>query len=149
MKPKKKIKDIFVDDCIAVRLENPLDIKLKSFLEWLEVNGSLVLTPKIIAEYQASLSLCAGSTFLTILNKCISEGRCVEFTNQDLKLFRFKKKDSSKLRSNTKDHWHLKAVMLSPRKIAVSRDNNFIHDVNNFPGYGATADKDINNLKYK
>lgn len=146
---KKPKKEIFVDDCVAVRLENPLDPKLRNFLLWLSEHGSLVLSPKIIAEYAASLSRGGSSTFIALLSKLQRENRQVHFSNEQLKNFSFAKKMKRNLRSNEKDWWHLKAVLLSPRKIALSFDCSFIFDVNNFPGYGASASSVADDLRYK
>lgn len=143
------VKDIFVDDCVAVRLENPLDPKLHGFLIWLESEGSLVVTKKIVAEYSASLSRGGSSTFIALLSKLQRQGRQVFISSKELKDFKIPPKTSRKLKSNKKDWWHLKAVIISPRKIALSFDNNFISDVNGYPGCSANASSDIAQLNYK
>ncbi|HET6806377.1 MAG TPA: hypothetical protein VFH59_13150 [Frateuria sp.] len=142
------MKDIFVDDCVAVRLENPVDEKLKSFLEWLWRHGTLVVTNKILVEYGASLD-AGSSNFFVILNECIKHERILKIDNDQLKALRFSKRVERSLLSNRKDWWHIKAVLLSPRKLALSFDNNFLRDVNGFPGAAARASRSPDDLPYK
>jgi hypothetical protein len=145
---KKKIKDIFVDSCVAVRLENPVDPSLVGLLEWLAEHGAPVITPKILKEYNDSLDACS-SNFIAIINACQRDGRFIEISNDELKSLSFSKKIEKKLLSNRKDWWHIKAVILSPRKLAISFDNNFVQDVNNFPGHKARASRSAADLAYK
>lgn len=141
-------KDIFVDDCVAVRLENPIDESLKEFLEWLFLHGTLVITNKILHEYNSSLN-AGSSNFIAVLNSCTKDNRVHLIDNIDLKKFRFNKKIERNLLSNKKDWWHIKAVLLSPRKIAISFDKNFIRDINDFPGYVAHASRRISDLPFR
>lgn len=145
---ERKLKDIFVDSCVAVRLENPLDPQFVDFLAWLAVKGAPVLTPKLLKEYGDSLSLGA-SNFIAILNACQRDGRVIEFTNDEMKALSFTKKQERELQSNRKDWWHIKAVLLSPRKLALSFDTKFVIDVNAFPGYRARAAKKPVDLSFK
>ena len=50
----RKLKDIFVDTNLAKNFCNPVDPDLKEFIRWLFFQGALVVTNKIIAEYDAS-----------------------------------------------------------------------------------------------
>jgi hypothetical protein len=143
-----KINDIFVDTCVASRLSNPLDPKLKTFLTWLTKSGAPVITNKIVGEYQMSLDP-SNSNFFTVIDICTREGRVVKISNEQLKLFKFTKTQERKLNSNSKDWPHIKAVLISPRKIAISFDKNFVCDLNEFPGHTATAGSDPGKLKYK
>lgn len=143
------IRDVFVDDCVAARLENPLDPKLRGFLSWLRERGSLVLSKKIVAEYHGSLSRGGSSTFIAVLSQLQREGREVFFSNEVLKAYKFSKALERTLRSNKKDWWHLKAVVLSPRRLAVSFDVAFLADINSFPGVVAKASRDPESLDYR
>jgi hypothetical protein len=142
------MKDVFVDDCVAIRLENPLDESLRSFMQWLSTHGTLVITKKILAEYGASLDP-GTSNFIAILNVCIRDARILEISNQELKKLRFPKKIERFLTSNRKDWWHIKAVLLSRRKLALSFDNAFVRDVNKFPGANAKASRSPVSLAYR
>lgn len=148
MKKQNEVKDIFVDSCVAIRLENPLDPDFVDFLEWLLLYGAPVLTPKILKEYNDSLD-AGSSNFIAIINACQREGRVVDLSNEALKALRFSKKVEKHLQSNKKDWWHIKAVILSPRKIAVSFDAKMVGDINNFPGYKAKAGNSVSVLPYK
>jgi len=148
MAKTKVVKDVFVDSCVAVRLENPVDPEFLEFLLWLSKNGSPVITKKILKEYYDSLGRGA-SNFMVILDACQRDGRFFEISNDDLKSLRFTKKQESGLLSNRKDWWHIKAVLLSPRKLAISFDNNFVNDLNSFPRFNAKAAAKPSELSFK
>lgn len=131
--------DIFVDDCVAVKLENPLDPRFVGFVKWLSAVGVLVTSKKILSEYNRSLSKGGPSTFITVLNELQKDGRIRFFSNGDLKDFPISSHVARKLRSNKGDWWHIRAVMLSDEHRALSFDVNFKFDLTHFPGYSAKA----------
>lgn len=131
--------DIFVDDCVAVKLENPLDPRLSGFVKWLSTVGVLVTSKKILSEYHRSLSVGGPSNFITILNKLQIDGRIRHFSNGDLKAFPISNRIARKLRSNKADWWHIRVVMLSDKRRALSFDINFKYDLTHFPGCSAKA----------
>lgn len=143
------MKDILVDNNIAKNFCNPLDEEYKRFITWLFYEGSLVVSKQLITEYHSS---CASSGSLTnvmaIIDKQQREGRLSRFSSKDLRSFKFKQKDERRLLSNGKDRSHIKAVLLSKRKFALSRDQNFRADVNGFPGYMARAEARPEDLPY-
>lgn len=142
------MKDIFVDDCVAVRMENPLDPNLIGFTRWLSRDGVLVTSKKVLGEYGASLSSGGSSTFLTIVERLGREGRVNFISNEQLKGFRFSKATERTLGSNRKDWPHIKAVILSSRKLALSYDVEFCRDVNEFPRVRALASRNPSDLRY-
>jgi hypothetical protein len=143
------MKDILVDNNIAKNFCNPLDEEYKKFIKWLFHEGSLVITKQLIVEYQSS---CASSGSITnvmaIIDKQQKEGRLNFLSSGDLRSFKFKPKDERRLHSNKKDRSHIKAVLLSKRKFAVSRDRFFRADVNSFPGYSARAEARPEDIPY-
>jgi hypothetical protein len=142
--------DIFVDNTAAKNFCNPVDQHYKEFIKWLFEEGYLVVTNKILGEYVSSTGASPSETnIVVIIARLTRDGRLVRFTKQQLEEFSFSKRIEKKLRSNSKDHPHIKAVLLSTRKLAVSLDDNFRHDVNNYPGYGAVARKRPEELAYK
>lgn len=145
----KRLKDIFVDDCVAARLENPMDPRLRGFLQWLESEGALVLSQKIIAEYKGSLAGRGSSTFIALLSKLQRDGRQFFADNETLKQFGIPRRIERSLRSNRKDWWHIRAVLLSPRKLAISFDRNFVRDLNDYPGVGARASHRVTDLPFR
>jgi len=134
------MKDILVDNCIAKNFCNPLDEEYKRFIKWLFHEGSLVITQQLLREYH---SACADARSLTNIIAIVElqqrDGRLNTVSSHRLKMFRFRKKDERRLRSNWKDWSQIKAVLLSNRRFAVSRDHDFCHDINSIPGYGARA----------
>ena len=80
------------------------------------------------------------------------EDRLNIISNNDIKEFKrryYTKKNTKKLTCNLEDRELLPAILLSNRKIAIVRDNDFCNDINNFPGFDATATKSPKGLKYK
>jgi hypothetical protein len=142
-------KDILVDNSIAKNFCNPLDPHYKRFIEWLFTEGELVVTQRLIVEYHGSTAASASATnIVAIIGKLLSDGRLRKVTKQELTTFRISNRVAKKLRSNENDWDYVKAVMLSVRKFALSLDNNFVTDVNTFPGYTARAEYRPQDLPY-
>jgi hypothetical protein len=143
------MKDILVDNNIAKNFCNPLDEEYKRFIKWLFCEGSLVVSTQLIVEYHSSCERSGSLTnVMAIIDKQQKEGRLRHFSSKDLRSFKFKPKDERQLLSNKKDRSHIKAVMLSRRKFALSRDQKFRADVNNFPGYSARAEARPEDIPY-
>lgn len=155
------MKDIFIDNNVTSRFSNPLDPEYLKLIQWLkkfdpkDINNCahLVVSNKLLVEYYSS---CMNATSLTsiptIIDQLTREGRLIKFSNLNIK--EFKKKNYTKrivktLRSNLKDRDHIPIVLQSHRKFAISIDNNFIHDLLNFPGYEVTAVKRPELLNYE
>ena len=131
-------KDIFVDNNIAKNFCNPLDEAYKKFIRWLFEKGFLIVSNKILAEYHSSTCHSFSPTnIVAIIDRLTRDGRLKKISNRELKAFEIKNHVLKRLKSNRKDHEHLKIVMLSDRKYAISLDKKFRDDVNNFTGYRA------------
>ena len=81
----------------------------------------------------------------------IQEERYIKVTPKDIKDFKSKHyKKHIKLMCNEKDREHIPLILLSERKMGLSRDNNFIHDVINFPGFkNVVMEKRPQDLQYQ
>lgn len=142
--------DIFVDNNVAKNFCNPADQHYKAFIKWLFEEGCLVVTNKILTEYVSSSGASPSETnIVVIIARLTREGRLIKFGKQQLDDFRFSRRTERTLRSNRKDHPHIKAVLLSTRKLALSIDEKFRYDVNSFPGYDAVARERPEQLNYR
>jgi len=141
--------DIFVDNNIAKNFCNPLDPEYKTFITWLFREGCLAVSNKILSEYHSSFSHSSSKTnIIVIINRLLIDGRLNKISNEVLKSFVFRKHVLKQLRANRKDYNHIKVVLLSDRKLALSLDKNFRNDVNNFPGYCAIAGNKPSEIPY-
>ena len=143
------MKDIFVDNCAAKNFENPLDIHYKNFISWLMNEGVLVVSQKLLVEYGRTCGGCAASSnIVAIVGHLTARGRLIRFKNSELKKFSIPKYIARKLLSNHEDHVHIKVVIFSHRKYAITADNNLRCDLNNYPGYAITAVQHPKNIPY-
>lgn len=143
-------KDLLVDNSIARNFCNPLDPHYKEFIRWLYDEGELIVTQRLIIEYNASTSGSPSSTnIVAIVAKLTADGRLRKVTKKELTAFRFPTRITRRLRSNKRDWDSIKATMLSLRKFALSLDINFIFDVNNFHGHNARAEYRPQDLPYR
>jgi hypothetical protein len=146
----RKWRDIFVDNTVAKNFCNPLDPEYKEFICWLFFQGSLVVSNKILAEYHRT---CAGSqsrsNILAVIAAQTRRGRLRKFENADLAEIKFDKARLRRLKRNREDYLHLKLVILSRRRLALTNDQNFEWDVNYFPGIGARASNRPEKLPYR
>lgn len=146
--PKRK--DIFVDNTVAKNFCNPLDPEYKEFIRWLFFRGSLVVSNKILAEYErTSAGSRSSSNILLIIAAQTRKGRLTKFENADLRTVNFTKAQLRSFRSNRKDHVHLKLVILSRRKLALTNDQDFEWDINHFPKIRARASNRPEKLPYR
>jgi len=153
-------KDIFIDNNITKNFANPLDPEYKKLIQWLmayssekkEKNAYLMVSNKLIAEYQRTAGLSASATNITIIiAKMTREGRLVKITNEQIKEFKreyFTKKVERNLTCNKEDRDHIPVVLLSERKYALSFDENFVNDLLNFPGFVVVAAKRPQDIPY-
>jgi hypothetical protein len=142
--------DIFVDNNVAKNFCNPVDPNYKNFIKWLFEDGHLVVTNKILTEYVSSTGGSISPTnIVIIIARLTRDGRLIKLSRQQLDEFVFNRRIERVLRSNRKDHPHIKAVLLSNRKLALSLDDNFRYDLNNFPGHQAVARKRPEELNYR
>lgn len=142
--------DIFVDNNVAKNFCNPADPHYKNFIRWLFDEGHLAVSNKIISEYVSSSGGAqSASNIIAIIARLTRDGRLIRFSHQELNQLVFNNRITRKLRSNAKDHEHIKVVLLSYRKLALSLDGNFRYDVNNFPGHQAVARARPEQLNYR
>lgn len=154
------LKDIFIDNNIAKNFSNPLDLEYKKLIRWLikdnrqnpSNNGYLVVSPKLIAEYQRTARNSFSPTnIVIIIDRLTREGRLIKISNQAIKDFKqkyFTKKVVRKLMCNHEDREHIPVVLLSHRKYALSLDDKLIYDLRNFPGFTVLAEKRPEDLPY-
>jgi hypothetical protein len=145
------LKDIFIDNSIAKNFSNPLDPSYKHLVTWLmqyqptkvKDNAHLVWSNKLLREYHATAASARSDTnIVTIVNTLTRQGRFIKISNQQIKEFKreyFKKYIVRRFRCNAEDRDHIPTILLSYRKYALIRDQKFIYDVNNFPGFTARA----------
>ncbi len=155
------MKDIFIDNNVAKNFANPLDPEYKKLVLWLKTydefnklsSAYLAISTKILVEYHRTCGTSmSDNSIVAIIDLCTRQGRLNRITNEQIKNFRathFTKKNCRKLKSNWQDHDHIPVVMLSKRKCAISIDDGFVYDVNNFPGFKAIAVKRPQDLGYE
>lgn len=128
-------KDLFVDNNIAKNFKNPADPEYQKLMKWLFFEGHLVLTHKLNMEYLASNQGNFGQSIITIINQLTIDGRLVKISTEEMKALTFPKSLEKKCQKLNKDYWHLKAILLSNRKIALIIDKAFRDAVNSHPKY--------------
>ena len=127
-------KDIFVDTNIACKFAKPTKEQVE-FLKWLENSGYLMVSQKLLIEYNKS---CNIPLFKAIIGKLSSTNRLVRISNDEIKIFKrqhFSKRITKRLQSNHQDREHIPIVLLSDRKIAITEDDKFASDLVVFPGF--------------
>jgi hypothetical protein len=153
------MRDIFIDNNIAVLYFKKPDKAILDFIKWLydednlELKAHLVVSPKLLNEYFSS---CTGHDSYTSITRIYTimqaQGRTIPFTNMQVKKFQqkyFSKKVLRELTCNSKDRDHIPIVLMSNRKIAVSDDNCFLKDLQKFSGFKVIAGKHPKDLNYK
>lgn len=141
------MKDIFIDNNIAKNFANPLDPEYKKLVEWLRKydesaksrNAILVICNKLLAEYGRTSSGSVSPTNIwVIVDKLLRENRLNKIRNfmiVEFKRAHFKRGIVRRFRCNSDDRDYIAVVLLSYRKYAITRDFNFKHDLENFPGF--------------
>jgi|SRR5579862_7757068 len=145
-----RLKDIFVDTNLAKNFCTPVDPELKEFIRWLFYQGSLVVTNKVLREYcEACQGAASQSSILVIIAHQTKKRRLVKFTNNNLLEVSFTKAELRIIKCNREDHEHLKAVYLSKRKMALTRDKKFAKDVVSLPRIRGMAAPRPQDLPYR
>ncbi|GAB4014497.1 hypothetical protein GCM10028808_37120 [Spirosoma migulaei] len=129
------IKDLFVDNNVAKNFKNPADPQYEKLIQWLYSEGHLVLSQKLLKEYHDSNRGNYGQSILSIIARLTKDERIVMISNEQLKALSFPKKLEQKCLRLDKDYWHLKAILLSNRKIAIIIDQRFRDAVNIHPKF--------------
>ena len=143
------MKDIFIDTNIAKSFASPISSHYKMLIQWLITYNNdsddafLVLSKKLYNEYVDSCKNCIKpNCIVLIVEKLRREGRLNNFSNKQIKQFSntyFRPVVLRNLRSNQKDRYHIQIVLLSSRKIALTKDVNFTYDLTHFPRFRATV----------
>ena len=153
-------KDIFIDNNIASKyFSTPVDEEYKNLIEWLstfnkdEYDAYLVISPFLLREYNESNRNARSETnILNIIIQLTKQDRLVNFNKKQIEAFQtkhFSNKILKKLLSNAQDRNHIPAVLLSDRKMALSEDNNFLSDLNEFSDFETFTSKRPESLNYK
>ncbi len=127
------MKDIFIDANVAKNFDNPLSIEYKELISWLLKEGTLVLSSKIIAEYGRHCMSYTSRTNIAVIIKTLREHqkpRTNEITNTQLKSVSFTKRQKKYIHCNSADEFHIKAILLSNRRIALAQDRLFRKSLN-------------------
>ncbi len=136
------MKDIFIDNNIAKNFTNPVDTNYQKLISWLlhfeeskiECCAHLVLTNKILQEYKNSNRNNFNSQNIILIIGKLTEQRRLNFIeNKILKKYKFPTNIEKKICCLGKDKIHLKAILLSHRKIALIIDSKFRNAVNSHP----------------
>ena len=154
-------KDIFIDNNIASRyFSNPVDAEHSKLVDWLrtfnedeETDAYLLISPYLMREYHESNRNATSTTnIVQIIGDLTKQERLVNFTKKEIEAFQsqhYSKKVMKRLLSNNKDRNHIPVVLLSDRKMALSEDDNFLHDLYEFSGFEPVTAKRPENLDYK
>lgn len=154
-------KDIFIDNNIASKyFSTPVDEEYKKLIEWLSTcnkdeqnDAYLVVSPFLLREYNESNRNARSETnILNIIIQLTKQDRLQPFSKKQIEAFQtkyFSNKILKKLLSNAQDRNHIPAVLLSDRKIALSEDNNFLSDLEEFKDFKVNTAKRPEVLNYK
>lgn len=134
------MKDIVID-ATAIRLFGVAkDIEFIKFFSWLQNDGVLTVSSYLIKDYNGFRSHYIAA----LLSHLINSGRFNKIPTKTIKSFK-----DHHYRYRCNDRFHVRLVMLSDRRLALSNDDNFIYDVNNFPGMRSTAARRPSQLPYQ
>ena len=80
------------------------------------------------------------------------QNRLIRFDKKQIEAFQqqhFTKKVIKRLQSNAKDRNHIPAVLMSDRKMALSEDIKFLHDLQQVPDFEAVTSDKPEDLNYQ
>jgi hypothetical protein len=154
------MKDIFIDNNVASRFSRPADEEYKNLIRWLLIHkrdidndAYLLFSKKLEKEYLDSSQHAKSFTSIPYIIEILRrQERLKEFSNKEIDDFLTTyatKKVRRKLREIKKDWNHLPLVMLSDRKMAITIDDDFLYNLNNFPGFTVITAKRPENIDYK
>ncbi len=154
-------KDIFIDNNVASRyLSNPTLDEYKKLIEWLmthqkkeETDAYLVISPFLLKEYiESNRNANSKTNIVNIIAELNKQNRLIRFDKKQIEAFQqqhFTKKVIKKLQSNPKDRNHIPAVLMSDRKMALSEDIKFLHDLQQVPDFEAVTSDKPEDLNYQ
>jgi predicted nucleic acid-binding protein len=154
-------KDTFIDNNIASQyFSNPTKEEYKDLVEWLLTHNKnkdndayLIVSPYLLREYhESNRNANSRTNIIKIIEELTKQERLVLFSKKHIEVFQqkyFSNKVLKKLLSNAQDRNHIPVVLMSDRKIALSEDNKFIHDLNQISEFTAITAKRPEELAYK
>lgn len=152
------IKDLVIDNSVSHCFCNPTQDEYKDLIKWLidenrKFSSMLAVSQKLLNEYHDTSKHALSNTSLPALIDLLTrEGRLNFISKKDIQSFSRKyitKSRRKKLKSNSEDHPHLITTFLSERKLAISEDDNLIHDLLNFPKHSASVGKSPSMINYR
>ena len=143
------MKDIVIDTSAIGCFENPPDKEFKLFLTWIETEGAMTVSIPILMEMKCAIQSSKNSFLSTIINILLSDGRLYVKKEPEINSFDFTRSRLREFRSNKKDWVHIKLVMISGRKLCLSKDRNLRHDINLYRIHGAHAAEHPKDLAYQ
>jgi hypothetical protein len=137
--------DIFIDNCYACQLNNPLKDEQKDFIEWLRESGFLVVSQKWIVEVMRSNMGAASARNISVIVDLLTRNkRLIIISKNDLASFTLPRI----LRSNKEDWVHVRTVGMSSRKLAVTVDEKLQQDISKSVKNSSVA-ACVSKIKYK
>jgi hypothetical protein len=144
------MKDVFVDNDLSAHFAAPILSEYQQFIEWLRDEGALVVSDKLLREYQRC---CGGCTIPTALPSLVAwllrDERLHKVNKEQLDAVNFSAAFWRRVESNHKDHVHIKTVFLSFRKLAISNDAKLRKDVCRIPGVSTRVGKSPSSIPYR
>ena len=132
-------KDIFIDNSVAQNCNNPMKPEYKEFINWLRTEGVLVVSQKLLNEFNDSLRNISEAkkheSIIGTIGILTQNGRLDKKSSNELKSLKFPKRIETKLTCNYEDRVHIKTVLLSIRKYAIAADKKLRKDINGYPKY--------------
>jgi len=129
------------------------DVRKKIYSSVPDEKHYLAVSHKLIGEFIRSNRDAKSLTAIpNIIDKMQREGRLNKIENSRIKEFIEKQnKQFEKLRCNSEDKEHIPVVLLSDRKIALTKDENLRFDLLHFTGYKSkiTVAASQEELKYE
>ena len=142
--------DLFVDSNLSGHFAKPVKPEYRELIRWLNDEGWLVVCKSLIKEYHAAVrGARSQTTLVAVVNRLQRDGRLRRFSKNELQAFRIPPRVQHSLRSNQADHDFIKVVLLSDRKLGLSKDQNLVRDINDFPGHQAHVARTPSEINYR
>ena len=138
------MKDIVVDTTVMRLLGGAGNPEFVDFFKWLRRDGVLTVSTYLLKEYSG-----IGSQQIAALIETLRNSNPCRFNKIEKRTIDNFNDGHFRYTCNVKDHCHVKLVMLSFRKLALSQDLAFVNDVNEFPRHHASASDRPGDLPYK
>ena len=141
---------MFVDSNLSGHFARPVKPEYRELIQWLSEEGCLVACQSLIREYHAAVrGARSQTTLVAIVDRLQRDGRLRHFSKNKLRAFRMPPTVQRNLQSNRADHDFIKIVLLSDRKLGLSKDRNLARDINNYPGYQAKVARAPSKIDYR